>query len=81
MITGGFMSQENSDKISLSKCKSVLQKDGSVYSDNDILEIRNFLYMLAELDYEVYLKMKIRDAEFENEKNQQLENTELKNAA
>jgi len=44
------------EKISLSRCKSVLESDGSKYSNEEVLEIREFLYMLAELDYQVYLK-------------------------
>ena len=56
------------EKISLSKCKSVLESDGSKYTDEEVLQIRDFLYMLAELDYKVYLKQKERELEFENEK-------------
>ena len=44
------------EKISLSRCKSVLESDGSKYTNEEVLEIREFLYMLAELDYQVYLK-------------------------
>ena len=60
--------QNGIEKISLSKCKSILQKDGSVYTDDEVLEIRNFLYKLAEMDYEVFLKLKTREAEFEKQK-------------
>ena len=56
------------EKISLSRCKSVLESDGSKYTNEEVLEIREFLYMLAELDYQVYLKQKQRELEFENEK-------------
>ena len=73
--------QRNIEKLSLSKCKSILQKDGSVYSDEDVFELRDFLYRMADLDYEVYLKEKIRDQEFENDKKEKQENSELKNAA
>lgn len=68
------------EKISLSKCKSVLESDGSRYSNEEILEIREFLYMLAELDYEVYLKQKFRELEFKKEK-QKLEEENFKQAA
>ena len=68
------------EKISLSKCKSVLEKDGSKYSNEEILEIREFLYKMADLDYEVYLKQKIRDKEFEEAK-QKPEDEDLKQAA
>lgn len=59
------------EKISLSKCKSVLESDGSKYTNEEVLEIREFLYMLAELDYQVYLKQKQRELEFEKEKNEE----------
>ena len=55
------------EKISLSKCKSVLESDGSKYSDEEALQIRGFLYLLAELNYKVYFKQKQRETEFENE--------------
>lgn len=68
------------EKISLSKCKSVLESDGSKYTNEEALEIREFLYMLAELDYQVYLKQKQRELEFENEK-QKIEEDNFKQAA
>ena len=68
------------EKISLSKCKSVLESDGSKYTNEEVLEIREFLYMLAELDYQVYLKQKQRELEFENEK-QKTEEENFKQAA
>jgi hypothetical protein len=54
------------ETISLSKCKSILQKDGSVYTDEQIIEIKNFLYKLAEMDYSIFLKQKIRELDFQN---------------
>ena len=68
------------EKISLSRCKSVLESDGSKYTNEEVLEIREFLYMLAELDYQVYLKQKLRELEFENEK-QKTEEENFKQAA
>lgn len=68
------------EKISLSRCKSVLESDGSKYTNEEVLEIREFLYMLAELDYQVYLKQKLRELEFENEK-QKIEEENFKQAA
>jgi hypothetical protein len=56
------------EKISLGKCKSILESDGSIYSEQEIVEIREFLYLLAELDYDVYLKQKLRDNQFKNKK-------------
>ena len=67
------------EKISLIKCRSILQKNGLVFSDNDVLEIRDFLYRLAELDYKAFLKMKQREAEFKNQQTE--EKNEIKKAA
>ncbi len=61
------MSSEK-EKISVGKCKSILESDGSIYSEQEIVEIRAFLYLLAELDYDVYLKQKLRDKQFKNKK-------------
>jgi hypothetical protein len=45
-----------SEKVSLRKCKTILQGDGSIYTDEEFSQIRDFLYMLAELEYKVFLK-------------------------
>ena len=69
---------------SLSKCKSILQKDGSVYTDEQVIEIKNFLYKLAEMDYSIFLKQKMRELEFKKIRREQdlLKNEEeLKQAA
>jgi|CXWL01.1.fsa_nt_gi hypothetical protein len=69
---------------SLSKCKSILQKDGSVYTDEQVIEIKNFLYKLAEMDYSIFLKQKMRELEFKKLKEEQsliYKEEELKQAA
>lgn len=55
-------------KISLKKCKSILQKDGSVYTDEEVSQIRDFLYKIANLDHEVYQKAKQKELEIKDEK-------------
>lgn len=67
-----------SEKISLIKCRLILEKDGSRYSDEEVLEIREFLYMLAELDYEVYLRRKVKE---KNQKDRNDDNESFKEAA
>ena len=42
--------------LSLEKCKELLNRDGKSYSDEQILKIRTFLYQLAEIEYEEYIK-------------------------
>ncbi|HET8963006.1 MAG TPA: hypothetical protein VFM99_03870 [Chitinophagales bacterium] len=64
--------------MSLIKCRLILEKDGSRYSDEEVLEIREFLYMLAELDYEVYLSRKVKE---KNQKDRNDDNESFKEAA
>lgn len=56
------------EKISLKKCKAILQKDGSVYTYEEVAQIREFLYKMAELDHEVFQKTKQKEAEILEEK-------------
>ena len=44
------------EKISLQKCKAILQSDGSVYTDEEVSQIRDYLYMLAEIEHDVFVK-------------------------
>jgi hypothetical protein len=44
------LSNENDKKLSLELCKKILNVDGNVYSDQEILRIREFLYELAEIE-------------------------------
>ena len=37
------------EKISLAECKKILNTDGLFYSDEEIIEIRDFLYQLADI--------------------------------
>lgn len=59
--------------LSVSKCKTILEKDGSVYTPEEVLLIRDFLYVLAEHEFSAYLKEKRRDLDFERLDNQQLD--------
>jgi hypothetical protein len=38
-----------SERISLSECKRILNKNGNNYTDNEIIEIRNWLYFISEI--------------------------------
>ncbi len=42
---------KESDKVSLTECRKILNKDGLQYTDADILAIRDFLYLFAEITY------------------------------
>jgi hypothetical protein len=70
---------KESEKMSLAKCKKGLESDGSVYTDEQVIAIRDFLYRMAEWEYEVYLKLKEREREFENKKEE--DDSQLNEAA
>lgn len=55
------------DLLSVSKCTAILQNDGSTYTDQEVLIIREFLYKLADLDYELFLAQQKRELEFQLE--------------
>jgi hypothetical protein len=38
-----------SERISLTECKKILNKNGNHYTDNEIIEIRNWLYFISEI--------------------------------
>lgn len=71
------------ERISLKKCKGILSNSGENFSDEEIVEIRNYLFELAQIDYEVFVhnqnKEQLREAEFKNVKNEQIIN--FKNVA
>lgn len=46
--------------LSLTKCKKILNKNGISYTDEEIIKIREFLYILAEIEYQSY-KQKLRE--------------------
>ena len=48
--------------MSLERMKSLMNKDGKNYSDEQLLKIRTFFYQLAEIEVEEYFR-KIRKEE------------------
>jgi hypothetical protein len=51
-----------SERISLTECKKILNRNGNKYTDNEIIEIRNWLYFMSEIS------LKIWEAKEEKEK-------------
>ena len=49
--------QNNKEKISVSKCRSILKQTGKGLSDEQIIAIRNYLYDLAQIDYDIFMSM------------------------
>lgn len=58
--------------LSVARCISILEKEGLSHSTEEVLLIRDFLYMLAEYEFAAYLNEKRRDLEFNNNVEQQL---------
>lgn len=44
---------KESERLSLTACKKILNKNGNNYSDNEIIEIRNWLYFMSEIALEI----------------------------
>lgn len=42
--------------LSLSESKKILNRAGLNYSDEEINQIREFIYLLAEIDYELFMQ-------------------------
>lgn len=40
---------KESERISITECKKILNKNGNHYTDNEIIEIRNWLYFISEI--------------------------------
>lgn len=55
---GKKQNQPPFEKIPFEESKKALNKYGNNYSDEEIREIVNFLYLLADIDYENFLKFK-----------------------
>ena len=50
------MKADEFEKISIVKCRNIFKKYGYNYTDIEIEMIRNFLYILGEIEYGHYLK-------------------------
>jgi 5'-deoxynucleotidase YfbR-like HD superfamily hydrolase len=54
----------NKSKISIQECKTILNKQGEYFSDEEVKAIRDFLYALIEIDYlhfQKYVKEKFEE--------------------
>lgn len=49
-----------SERLSLTECKKVLNKNGNHYTDNEIIEIRNWLYLMSEISLAVLEQIEIQ---------------------
>ena len=51
--------------LSIEECKKTLNKDGIIYTDEEVKEIREFLYILAEIDYKIFQRRMEKEREKE----------------
>lgn len=56
------MKKAVNNRLSLSKCKQLLKGDAINYSDEEIIQIRDFLYFLAEIEYTVFIYTEEKEA-------------------
>jgi hypothetical protein len=50
------------EKVSLKRCKEILNKNSNKFSDQLISEIRDFLYELAGIDYAAFIHTENKEA-------------------
>jgi hypothetical protein len=48
---------ESVKKLSVTYCKKILESSGKTFSDEETEKIRDLLYKLGELDYQIYIEM------------------------
>jgi hypothetical protein len=46
--------------LSIEKCKKILQQNGKTYKDEEVKQIRQLLYKLGYLDYQLFIEQKTR---------------------
>jgi hypothetical protein len=61
------MGVESKWKVSLTEARKILNKNGEKYSDEDIARIIDFLQILAELDYQIFLNLNNKQHEKEGD--------------
>ena len=42
--------------LSITESKKILNRNGLNYTDEEINQIREFIYVLAEIDYEIFMR-------------------------
>ena len=52
--------------LSIEECKKTLNKDGIVYTDEEVKEIREFLYILADIHYSLFQQKMEKEREKTN---------------
>jgi len=42
--------------LTLKKCKQILNKNGNIYTEEQVKQIRQFLYSIVEMDYKLFIQ-------------------------
>jgi len=58
MIDKKKWEKNESKKFSIERCKKTLNKNGNNYSDEEVKKIRDFLYFIAEMEFENFNEQK-----------------------
>lgn len=46
--------EQEKNKLSIAYCKKILNKKGRNFSDEQVAKIRDFLYLLASIEYDYF---------------------------
>ncbi len=57
------MIERQSDRLSIEHGQKVLKKKGVALTDEQVEKVRDFLYLLAEIEYEYYQKESNRECD------------------
>lgn len=49
------------DKMSIEECKRLLNKGKTKYSEEEVKAIRDFIYIMAEIDYQEFVRRNYQD--------------------
>lgn len=52
--------------LSITESKKILNRNGLNYTDEEINKIREFIYILAEMDYEIFMRHLQEEKEEQN---------------
>lgn len=47
--------------VTLERCRTIMEKHGYQYSDEELLKIRDFLYSLVAIEFKVYQRKELED--------------------
>ena len=65
------------EKLSLAHCKKVLEQNGNKYTEEQVIRIREFLYVMATIDYMFFTEQYLKKLNQQNQNNHEQESIPL----